>query len=183
MPLAYRLMLEDGGYDSLVVFQSAAGLSARGPELVQQAVEMRAKYPDRVIAVCSLFTPELHQEARRGAGAGIRRSQAARCARLLRWRPMQRTRRPAAKAAALPKVELPRGTLSEAGALASLKAAGIPVMPHRVATNAGDAVAAAEEFGFPVVAKIVSPDILHKTEIGGVALNLQTQRAGGESVR
>ena len=75
----------------------------------------------------------------------------------------------------MPKVDLPRGTLSEAGALASLKAAGIPVMPHRVATNAGEAIAAAETFGFPVVAKIVSPDILHKTEIGGVALNLQTK--------
>ena len=46
MPLAYRLMLEDGDYDSMVVFQSAAGLSPlRGPELVQQAVDMRAKYP------------------------------------------------------------------------------------------------------------------------------------------
>ena len=66
MPLAYRLMLEDGGYDSMVVFQSAAGLSARGPELVQQAVDMRAKYPDRVIAVSSLFTPELHQKLDEG---------------------------------------------------------------------------------------------------------------------
>ena len=41
--------------------------------------------------------------------------------------------------------------------------------------SVAEAAAAAEAFGFPVVAKIVSPDILHKTEIGGVALNLQTK--------
>ena len=82
-----------------------------------------------------------------------------------RWQRRPRCRKSTCRAA----------RLSEAGALASLKAAGIPVMPHRVATNASDAIAAAESFGFPVVAKIVSPDILHKTEIGGVALNLQTK--------
>jgi acyl-CoA synthetase (NDP forming) len=174
MPLAYRLMLEDGGYDSLVVFQSAAGLSARGPELVQQAVDMRVKYPDRVFAVCSLFTPELHQKLDEGRVLAF--ADPARAVRAIAALASYATlASPVAKAAALPKVDLPRGTLSEAGALACLKAAGIPVMPHRVALKAADATAAAEEFGFPVVAKIVSPDILHKTEIGGVALNLQTR--------
>jgi acyl-CoA synthetase (NDP forming) len=174
MPLAYRLMLEDGGYDSMVVFQSAAGLSARGAELVQQAVDMRAKYPDRVIAVCSLFTPELHQKLDEGRVLAF--ADPARAVRAIAaLASYAALASPPAKAAALPKVDLPRGTLSEAGALARLKAAGIPVMPNRVAINAGDAMAAAEEFGFPVVAKIVSPDILHKTEIGGVALNLQSR--------
>ena len=174
MPLAYRLMLEDGGYDSMVVFQSAAGLSLRGPELVQQAVDMRAKYPDRVIAVCSLFTPELHQKLDEGKVLAF--ADPARAVRAIAaLASYAALASPPAKAGVLPKADLPRGTLSEAGALASLKAAGIPVMPHRVATNASDAIAAAELFGFPVVAKIVSPDILHKTEIGGVALNLQTR--------
>ena len=139
MPLAYRLMLEDGGYDSMVVFQSAAGLSARGPELVQQAVDMRAKYPDRVIAVSSLFTPELHQKLDEGHVLAF--ADPARAVRAIAALASYATlASPVAKAAALPKVDLPRGTLSEAGALASLKAAGIPVMPHRVATNAGDAI-------------------------------------------
>jgi acyl-CoA synthetase (NDP forming) len=173
MPLAYRLMLEDGDYDSLVVFQSAAGLSARGPELVQQAVDMRAKHPDRVIAVSSLFTPELHQKLDEGRVLAF--ADPSRAVRAIAALASYATNAAPAKVAALPKVELPRGTLSEAGALASLKAAGIPVIPHRVAINAGDAMAAAEELGFPVVAKIVSPDILHKTEIGGVVLNLQNK--------
>lgn len=173
MPLAYRLMLEDGGYDSMVVFQSAAGLSAlRGDELVQQAVEMRAQYPDRVFAVCSLFTPERHQKLDDGKVLAF--ADPARAVRAIAALASYATLgAPAAVTKGLPKVDLPRGTLSEAGALAALKAAGIPVMPHKVAASAADATAAAESFGFPVVAKIVSPDILHKTEIGGVMLNLQ----------
>jgi acetyltransferase len=41
-----------------------------------------------------------------------------------------------------------------------------------LARTADEAVAAAEEMGYPVVMKIASPDILHKTDIGGVKLNL-----------
>jgi len=175
MPLAYRLMLEDAGYDSLVVFQSAAGLSPlRGDELVQQAVEMRAKYPDRIFAMVSLFTPERHKAL--DAGQVLTFADPARAVRAIAALASYTTLGdPAGKVAALPRVDLPRGTLSEAGALAALKAAGIPVMPHRVAAGAGEAAVAADAFGFPVVAKIVSPDILHKTEIGGVLLNLQTK--------
>jgi acyl-CoA synthetase (NDP forming) len=49
---------------------------------------------------------------------------------------------------------------------------GLPAPPHRVARSAEEAEAAAADIGYPVVAKIISPDILHKTEIGGVLLNL-----------
>ncbi len=48
----------------------------------------------------------------------------------------------------------------------------IPVIPARPVTTAEEAVAAAEEVGFPVALKVVSPDILHKSDIGGVQLNL-----------
>ena len=44
----------------------------------------------------------------------------------------------------------------------------------RVATSEAEAVDYAEELGYPVVLKIVSPDILHKTDIGGVVLNLSS---------
>ncbi|MBN9428181.1 MAG: acetate--CoA ligase family protein [Burkholderiales bacterium] len=54
----------------------------------------------------------------------------------------------------------------------ALAAAGIPVLPEAIAATADDAVAAAGRYGYPVVLKIVSQDIPHKTEVGGVALNL-----------
>ena len=51
-------------------------------------------------------------------------------------------------------------------------ACGITVPEERLATSAKAAAAMAEELGFPVVMKIVSPDILHKTEAGAVIANL-----------
>jgi acetyl coenzyme A synthetase (ADP forming)-like protein len=49
-----------------------------------------------------------------------------------------------------------------------LKEIGIPTPRYRLARNADDAVAAADEIGYPVVLKIVSPDISHKSDVGGV---------------
>ncbi len=51
---------------------------------------------------------------------------------------------------------------------------GIPVTKECVATSAEDAAHNAEQIGFPVALKIVSPQILHKTEAGGVVLNVQS---------
>jgi acetyl coenzyme A synthetase (ADP forming)-like protein len=51
---------------------------------------------------------------------------------------------------------------------------GIPVPKEGVAKSAADAVKLATDMGFPVVMKIVSPDILHKTEAGGVMVGVKT---------
>jgi len=55
-----------------------------------------------------------------------------------------------------------------------LKAYGIPISEEAIAQSAAGAVAIAKRVGFPVVAKVVSPDILHKSDIGGVVLNLNS---------
>ena len=51
---------------------------------------------------------------------------------------------------------------------------GIPVPQEGVAKSAQEAVRLASQMGFPVVLKIVSPEILHKTEAGGVLVGLQS---------
>ena len=66
-----------------------------------------------------------------------------------------------------------RSRLLEPEAYQVLEAYGIPVVPHRLVTDAEGAAAAAEELGFPVVLKVVSPQIVHKTEVGGVVLDLR----------
>jgi acyl-CoA synthetase (NDP forming) len=63
--------------------------------------------------------------------------------------------------------------LSESETLALLGAHGIPVVPNRLAANADQAVAAANELGYPVVVKVASAQILHKSDIGGVVLDLR----------
>src|SRR5688500_3034671 len=53
------------------------------------------------------------------------------------------------------------------------EAYGIAVRREGVATSAADAAAFATAMGFPVVLKIVSPEILHKTEAGGVLVGVK----------
>jgi acyl-CoA synthetase (NDP forming) len=53
----------------------------------------------------------------------------------------------------------------------------IPAPPSFVAKNAEEAAKACSQIGFPVVLKIVSPQILHKTDVGGVALNINNETA------
>ena len=70
------------------------------------------------------------------------------------------------------------GTWSEADARRLLEHGGVPVVPAVLASSPEEAAAAAARFGTPVAVKVVSPDIVHKTDAGGVALN----RSGREDV-
>jgi acetyltransferase len=67
-----------------------------------------------------------------------------------------------------------RERLSLLDAAPLLTAAGIPVLPVRVATSPDEAVEVAAALGVPVALKVLSPDISHKTDVGGVALGLGT---------
>ncbi len=58
-------------------------------------------------------------------------------------------------------------------AAAIVEAYGITAPESRIAQTPEEAAAYAEELGFPVVLRILSPDILHKTDVGGIALNLR----------
>src|SRR4051794_6195934 len=88
------------------------------------------------------------------------------------------------KAAAL--IAEARGqTLTEREAKAVLSLYGVPVVGERLVQSAADAVAAAEALGYPVVLKVESPDLPHKTEAGVIRLNLrdaEAVRAGYQGV-
>jgi acyl-CoA synthetase (NDP forming) len=58
-----------------------------------------------------------------------------------------------------------------------LEACGVPMLPTRGAATADEAAAVAEAVGFPVAVKARSGDIVHKTDVGGVALNLDSSEA------
>lgn len=66
-------------------------------------------------------------------------------------------------------------SLTPAGSMAFLKQAALPVTPFAAATNEDEAVAAARDIGFPVAVKINSPDVTHKTDVGGVVLNVSDE--------
>lgn len=65
-----------------------------------------------------------------------------------------------------------RAILTEIEAKQVIKAAGIKVVETRLAASQKEAVAIAEKIGFPIVLKIASPDIIHKTDAGGVKVGL-----------
>jgi acetate---CoA ligase (ADP-forming) len=64
--------------------------------------------------------------------------------------------------------------LDEVASKTLLRAYGIPVSKEEIAQTAAEAVKIAKKIGFPVVAKVVSAEILHKSDIGGVVLNLNS---------
>ena len=67
-----------------------------------------------------------------------------------------------------------RKTLTTSESKAVLTAFGIPVMPGMVARSANEALVAAQSVGFPVAMKIHSPQITHKSDVGGVRLNISS---------
>lgn len=77
------------------------------------------------------------------------------------------------------------GLLPETESKELFDAYGIPVALPRLATSADQAAALADEMGYPVVAKIASPDITHKTDVGGVVVgpkNAEQVRAAFERI-
>lgn len=76
-----------------------------------------------------------------------------------------------------------RSMLTEPEAKEVLKAYGIPVVETRVAKTEDDAVKAAGELGYPVVLKLFSHTITHKTDVGGVRLHLEDERAARRAYR
>ena len=76
-----------------------------------------------------------------------------------------------------------RTILTEFESKRVLKAYGIPVVDTKVAATEDEAVAAAHEFGFPVVLKLNSLTVTHKTDVGGVKLNLRDEAVVRDAFR
>ncbi|MBN1188445.1 MAG: acetate--CoA ligase family protein [Dehalococcoidales bacterium] len=71
--------------------------------------------------------------------------------------------------------------LNEVEAKQMLKAAGISVTDTRLATSRNEAADLSKTLGYPVVLKIVSPDVVHKSDAGGVKLGLETEQQVGNA--
>lgn len=71
--------------------------------------------------------------------------------------------------------------LSEFESYDLLKQYGVPVPEHAIVQTAAEAAKAAEKIGFPVVMKIYSPQIIHKSDAGGVIVGIGTKQAAGEA--
>jgi acyl-CoA synthetase (NDP forming) len=161
------------GYGSMMIFLTqTAGSTTLSPKLRPYMKAARETYADRLWVLCGIAPPEkvreyesdgflVFEDPTRAVGVieAMGRYGAAFAA-------------PAPDDIVVSDVKLPATTPSEAEGKRILARAGIPAVPEKACASADEAVAAADAFGYPVVAKILSPDILHKSEIGGVLLDL-----------
>jgi acetyl-CoA synthetase len=76
-----------------------------------------------------------------------------------------------------------RGPLGQEDARALLTAYGVPFPRERVVATAEEALSAAREIGYPLVVKTARPDVLHRTEVGGVVLGVADGEALTRAVR
>ncbi len=178
---ALELVLAKGDYASLAAFVGSIGRSPiNGPRFKETFARLRRQYPESVVAVACYHNPDF-RAALDGAGCILFDEPAFALRAIAALGHFRRVFAPPPPAAiALPDPEpIPAAPLDEVAALGILQRAGIPVVPHRLVRSADEAADAAAMLGLPVVLKVVSPEILHKTDIGGVALDL----AAPETVR
>jgi acyl-CoA synthetase (NDP forming) len=169
-------MMTEGDYTSVIsFFAQVAGTESFGAILFEELRKMRRLYPDRLFVLVAVLSAE---QRRRYAQIGVptfEDANRAAAAVAAMGRLGETFARPAMALVARPEVsliDLPTSAADESSAKALLVAHGIAVGSEALCASVDEAVEAASRIGFPVVMKIVSPDIAHKTEIGGVLLGV-----------
>lgn len=167
-------VVEHGGYSSVLSFFTyTGGTSIVGPKLLEQLGAVRASHPDRLFVLSIVASAERVAEFEAAGFAVFEDPTRAVIAIAAMGRFGDAFARPQrALPAAIELFQLPASTPSEAVAKRLLATAGIASAPERAVADIDAAVAAAEAIGFPVVLKVLSADILHKSEIGGVLLDV-----------
>jgi acetate---CoA ligase (ADP-forming) len=171
-----EVMFEEGGCDCVVMFLSTVGMNpVMMPKLEVPLIKLRERFPDPVAVVSMMSKRELIKPLE-NAGYLVMEDATnamhAVGALVAYGRFFARKDRPDPLPVLPATPPLPKRALSEFDAKRILAEAGIPVAPEKLATTAQEAQRAADVFGYPVVMKIASPDIAHKSEIGGVLLGI-----------
>lgn len=173
-------MCEEGHYDLLVAFfTSWVGSPAHGDKLFDALdTGMKThKKPFAVIGQSSESIKEKYESAGMMFFEDPSRAIAALSALAKFNTAFQTVNEDQSVLPSIPTTEWPAGKISEAQAKRLIQQAGIPVLKEKVASTAEEAVLCAKELGFPVAIKIVSADIAHKSEAGGVALDLLNEQS------
>ena len=167
-------LIAEGKYTSILgFFTYTGGVASVAPRLREQLKITRSKHPDCIFALSLMASREQIREYENDGFAVFEDpSRAVVAIEAMGQFGRAFTKAPALPAPKLAPISLPTHNPSEAQAKQLLAQAGIASAPEEVCTTIEAAVTAAQKIGFPVVMKIVSPDILHKSEIGGVLLDI-----------
>ncbi len=187
---ALQVVVEDSGLDFIVYLSEPPRLEPPAPQLPAFLEQYRAlgtiirqsRLPVVVMSNTSIdltpFGRAIADEAGIHFVGGMQHGMTALGHALWWYEAQQRISRQAQQPGAVPPIHLPEplsGTWPEWKARNFLQTYGIPVVPGILATDAQQAVTAAQTLGFPVAMKIQAGAILHKSDVGGVALNISSE--------
>ncbi|MEM7059889.1 MAG: acetate--CoA ligase family protein [Pseudomonadota bacterium] len=167
-------MLDRGGYDGLIGFWTSVAANPRlAPEFISR-ITAAMQGRDDVLFIQSLIGTEEQITKYEEAGLPCFEdpSRAVKAMAAAMFFGQSFARKPG-DLPTLPSLDpLPEGPIGEQAAKEILSKAGLPMVPDRLVKNATEAKSAMEALHGPAAMKIASPDILHKTEAGGVVLHV-----------
>lgn len=177
------IVLEQGGYGSIVIFLQFIGRAPQHFDRIKEPlIASRQRFADKPFVLCGSLTPEGRAEMEQAGFLVF--EDPLRCVRALAALsgfarsvahplPTQLREPPPTDGPPL----APGRTLDEVEARELLRAAGVPFVEGRLVRTQEEALHAARALGYPVVLKVVSADIAHKSDVGGVALGLADDQA------
>lgn len=176
LPPKFARAMLDAGYDVLIFFLAYMGQSPRiFTPLVESLGTVREAYPNTPFVFCSLFTPTSTKIAA-SMGFLVFEDPSRAVKAIAAWAWLKQpalTERTHEERRRRQAVHVPERSLNELETKVMLGSIAIGRPREHLATTANDAVDAACAIGFPVVMKIVSSDVRHKSEVGGVALDIR----------
>lgn len=173
-----RILLQQGGFDAILCFwTSVAGYPSITKPLLEAFRRGVANQGERLIVQSIVALPEI-VEAYEADGYPVFEDPSRAIVAIAALLSFGRSFARGAKAPVpLTHRALPDGALDEVAAKQLLADAGVLVPDERLVTSSGDAAAAAKAIGGRLAMKLVSADIAHKTEIGGVLLDVPAEKA------
>jgi acyl-CoA synthetase (NDP forming) len=176
---AIDILLKSDSYDALTIIVGSSSLA--NPTLLVDPIRQCLPNSDKpVIAYVSPHAPDVGALLTQAGVPAFAAAESCTAA-LGGMLKVGRFEVPVAATESAPKIavdEFPSGSLDEAQAKQLFARFGVPCAPERIVTTSADAEAAARELGGRVVLKILSSEITHKTEVGGVAINLTPETVG-----
>ncbi|MCC5808917.1 MAG: acetate--CoA ligase family protein [Ectothiorhodospiraceae bacterium] len=177
---ALRVMLDQGGHDAVAsFFMNWPANPSLGPRLREAITDGIKGFDDRTVAIALNAGEDVKTDFDCAGLLVFEDPTFAVDALAASARIGEHLRQPSPSLAAIEQ----RGAgaslsgLDEAETSELLRSAGLPMAEHRVAEDADQAAVVAEQLGYPVALKVLSPDILHKSDVGGIALNLKDANA------
>lgn len=177
---AIRILLASPSYDALAIIVGSSAVGS--PTLMADAIHDCLPMSDKpVIAYVSPYAPDVVSIlTRRGVPAYTSaESCAAALDGLVQAGMPKQVQTSGSIEPAVDISDFPAGSLDEAQAKALFARFGVPIVAEKVVASSGEAELAARGFGGRVVLKILSREIAHKSDVGGVAVGLTTETIGG----